>query len=215
MDDHDRTDDTFSLPTASHGAPTPTPAGSTEAAPAPAAATPAAPARRPVGLGAKIAAVAAAVVVTAGGTAVALTASGSSSASATGGAPSGQAGQAGGPQGTTAGGAGGGSGGMGFSPTAYHLSGTITAISSSTVTIRTTSGTTAYDVTGSTHLMTDNASASSLSSFAVGDAVVGSTTTNQGTTLNDLVSGMGGQGGTGGGAGGPGGAGTDPGTTTS
>ncbi len=90
---------------------------------------------------------------------------------------------------------GSGSAGMGgITPTAYRLSGTITAVSGSTVTIKATSGTKTYTVTSSTHLMRSGSSAS-LSSFQVGDSVVGSTTTSGGSALNDLVYGMVGGGG--------------------
>ncbi|GAB3667703.1 hypothetical protein GCM10027596_37170 [Nocardioides korecus] len=209
-DDHRSHDQDLSLPSATHVPPGRAAAGAPDHTaygdPAPGDLGATAPPRRRVGMKTKVAAVAAAVVVTASGTAVALSASGSSTgstASAAGGP--GSSAQAGGAQGA----AGGGSGNLGFSPTQYHLAGTITAISGNTVTLKTTSGTTTYTATGSTHLMVDQASATSLSAFKVGQSVVGSTTTSTGTTLNDLVSGMGGRGGAAGGAGG------DTGTTTS
>lgn len=136
-----------------------------------------------------------ALAVAGGGTfAVVHAAGSSSSSSAAAGAPGGAVGGAvGGP-----GGSGGGS--LGFQPTDYHLSGTITAVGSGTVTIKTSSGaTTTYTVTSSTHLMR-NGTTASLSAFQAGDSVVGSTTTQNGIQLNDLVSGLGsggrGQGGT-------------------
>jgi hypothetical protein len=89
------------------------------------------------------------------------------------------------PQGAPA----GAGGGLGFQPTSYHLDGTITAIGRGTVTIRTSSGTTAtYTVTSDTHLVADGSTAT-LSSFTVGESVRASTTTQGGTTLNDMVSG--------------------------
>jgi hypothetical protein len=92
-----------------------------------------------------------------------------------------------------AGGAGtaGGGGGLGFQPTDYHLDGTITAIGNGTVTIKASNGTTTtYTVTSSTHLVDDGATVP-LSSFTVGESVRGSTTTQGGTTLNDMVAGAG------------------------
>jgi hypothetical protein len=86
-----------------------------------------------------------------------------------------------------------GSGAGGISPTAYRLSGTITAISGSTVTIKTSSGNKTYTVTSSTQLRR-NGSTVALSSFQTGDSVVGSTTASGGSTLNDLMAGMGGGG---------------------
>jgi hypothetical protein len=87
------------------------------------------------------------------------------------------------------GGTPGGAGDLGFQPTQYRLDGTITAVGSGTVTIRTTSGTTTtYTVTSSTHLLSDGSTVP-LSSFQVGDSVRGSTTTQGGTTLDDLVAG--------------------------
>jgi hypothetical protein len=82
-----------------------------------------------------------------------------------------------------------GGGGLGFQPTDYHLDGTITAIGSGTVTIKAASGTTTTcTVTSSTHLVDDGATVP-LSSFTVGESVRGSTTTQGGTTLNDMVTG--------------------------
>jgi len=115
---------------------------------------------------------------------------------------SGQQGAANGPGGSSGSGfAPGSSNGTagGVTPTSYRLSGTITAISGSTVTIKTSSGSRTYTVTSSTHLQR-NGSTVSLSSFKVGDSVFGSTTTSGGTTLNDLMAGTGGMGGAPGGA---------------
>lgn len=96
---------------------------------------------------------------------------------------------AGSQQGIPGGAAGAAGGNLGFQPTPYHLDGTLTAIGNGTVTITTSSGTTTtYTVTNSTHLMA-NGSTATLSSFAVGDSVRASTTTQGGTTLNDMVSG--------------------------
>jgi hypothetical protein len=69
------------------------------------------------------------------------------------------------------------------------VGGTITAIGNGTVTIKLTSGTTTtYTVTSSTRLW-NNGAAVALSSFTVGTSVRGSTTTQGGTTLNDMVTG--------------------------
>ena len=178
-----------------HAAPpvTPTEQGPTGQAPtdqpaAPAAATP--KAHR-----GKIAAGVAALLIAVGGTTGYLVshASSGSTTTAASAAQGGTAGTAGGP------GAAGGAGGTGIQPTAYHLDGTITAIGNGTVTIKLTSGTTTtYTVTSSTRLMNNGATVA-LSSFKVGDSVRGSTTTQGGTTLNDMVSGTfagGGRGGT-------------------
>jgi len=131
-----------------------------------------------------VGAVATAAVLAAGGT-YALTHSSStaSNAAAVGGAPNGAMGA------RPGGAAGGAGGGMGFAPTQFHLDGTITAIGASTVTVETTAGTTTYSVTSSTHLLRNGATAT-LSQFAVGDSVRGSTTTQSGTVLNDLVAGL-------------------------
>jgi hypothetical protein len=140
---------------------------------APASAAPAAAPRKNRG---KVAAGVAALLIAVGGTTGYLVshASAGSSASAAS---------------TQQGGPGGGTGDLGFQPTPYHLDGTITAIGTGTVTLRTTTGaTTTYTVTSSTHLMA-NGSTATLSSFTVGDSVRASTTTQGGTTLNDMVSG--------------------------
>jgi hypothetical protein len=157
-------------------------------------AVPAAPVAAPRKNRGKIAAGVAALLIAVGGTTgylVSHAASGSSTTSSTASA------QQGGPGGT-AGGAGG-AGDLGFQPTQYRLDGTITAIGNGTVTIKLSSGTTTtYAVTSSTHLLA-NGSPGTLSSFNVGDTVRASTTTQGGTTLNDMVSGApggGAQGGT-------------------
>jgi len=99
--------------------------------------------------------------------------------------------QQGAPGGVGGAGTAGGAGGLGFQPADYHLDGTITAIGNGTVTITSSSGTpTTYAVTSSTHLM-DNGATVPLSSFTVGESVRGSTTTQGGTTLNDMVGGAG------------------------
>jgi hypothetical protein len=135
-----------------------------------------APAAAPKKLNGKVAAGVAALLIAVGGTTGYLvshaSSGGTSAASAQPGVPGGTAG-----------------GGLGFQPTQYHLDGTITAVGTGTVTIRTTAGaTTTYTVTSSTHLMSDGATVS-LSAFRVGDVVRGSTTTHGGTTLNDMVAG--------------------------
>lgn len=141
------------------------------------------------GTKARIAALVAAGAIIGGGTALAVDHSSGSSSTAsgqgTGSAPGGSGfapGSSNGSSNATGGGAGG------FTPTAYRLSGTITAISGSSLTIKTSSGSKSYTVTSSTHLQR-NGSTVSLSSFKVGDSVFGSTTTSGGTTLNDLMSG--------------------------
>jgi hypothetical protein len=136
-----------------------------------------APAAAPKKLNGKVVAGVAALLLAVGGTTGYLvshaSSGGTSAASAQPGAPGGTA----------------GGGDLGFQPTQYHLDGTITAIGTGTVTIRTTAGaTTTYTVTSSTHLMSDGATVS-LSAFRVGDGVRGSTTTQGGTTLNDMVAG--------------------------
>jgi hypothetical protein len=143
-------------------------------------ALPPAPAEAPKRNRGRIAAGVAALLIAVGGTTGYLVSHATSSS-----ATSATSSQQGGP-----GGAAGG-GNLGFQPTNYHLDGTITAIGNGNVTIKTSAGaTTTYSVTSSTHLMA-NGSTATLSSFKVGDSVVGSTTTQGGTTLNDLVSGMG------------------------
>jgi hypothetical protein len=138
------------------------------------------------GMRARLAALVAAGAIVGGGIALAVDHSSGSSASSASGAGTGT--------GTAQGGTGfapaSGSGGAGgITPTAYRLSGTVTAISGSSVTIQTSSGTKTYTVTSSTHLQR-NGSTVSLSSFQVGDSVVGSTTTSGGSLLNDLLAGM-------------------------
>jgi hypothetical protein len=139
---------------------------------------------------AKVGAGLAATIVVGGGMAVAIghsSGSGSTApASATG--PNGN----GGPGFGTTGGPGGGM------VTAYRLSGSVTAKTGSTVTIKSSSATKTYSVTASTRL-TKNGSTVTLSAFTVGESVFGSTTTSGGTTLNDLMAGT-----SGGPAGGPG-----------
>jgi hypothetical protein len=133
----------------------------------------------------KIAAGVAALLIAVGGTTGYLVthASSSGTTAAASAQQGGTAGTAGGPGGT------GAAGGMGFQPTAYHLDGTITAVGNGTVTIKLTGGTTTtYTVTSSTRLM-NNGTTAALSSFKVGTAVRGSTTTQGGTTLNDMVAG--------------------------
>ena len=131
----------------------------------------------------KVVAGVAALLIAVGGTTGYLV-SHASSGSTTAAASTGQGGTAG-----AAGGPGAGGGAGGIQPTAYHLDGTITAVGNGTVTIKLTSGTTTtYTVTSSTRLMKDGATAA-LSSFTVGDSVRGSTTTQGGTTLNDMVTG--------------------------
>jgi len=99
--------------------------------------------------------------------------------------------QQGTPGGVGGAGTAGGGGGLGFQPTDYHLDGTITAIGNGRVTIKASNGTTTtYTVTSSTHLVDDGATVP-LSSFTVGQSVRGSTTTQGGTTLNDMVAGAG------------------------
>jgi hypothetical protein len=140
------------------------------------------------GAKARLAAMVAVGAIVGGGVALAVDhSSGSSSTSA---GSSGQ-GAAGGPGGSGfAPGSSNGSAG-GITPTSYRLSGTITAINGSTVTIKTSSGSKTYTVTSSTHLQRDGSTVS-LSSFKVGDSVFGSTTTSGGTTLHDLMAGTGG-----------------------
>lgn len=140
------------------------------------------------GAKARLAAMVAAGAIVGGGVGLAVDhSSGSSSTSAS---SSGQ-GAAGGPGGSGfAPGSSNGSAG-GVAPTSYRLSGTITAINGSTVTIKASSGSKTYTVTSSTHLQR-NGSTVPLSSFKVGDSVFGSTTTSGGTTLNDLMAGTGG-----------------------
>jgi hypothetical protein len=142
-------------------------------------AVPPPPAAAPKKLNAKVLAGVAALLVAVGGTtgylvSHASSGSGTSSASAQQGTPGGTA---------------GGAGDLGFQPTQYHLDGTITAVGNGTVTIKTSAGaTTTYTVTSSTHLMNDGSSVA-LSSFTVGQTVRASTTTQGGTTLNDMVAG--------------------------
>jgi hypothetical protein len=163
------------------------------------------------GTKARIAALIAAGAIVGGGAALAVDHSSGSSTTAsgqgTGGAPGGSSGS-----GFAPGSGSGTSGGAGVSPTSYRLSGTITAISGSRVTIRAGSGSKTYTVTSSTHLQR-NGSTVVLSSFKTGDSVFGSTTTSGGSTLNDLMVGTPGMGGTGGTA--PSGNGGAPGSSTS
>lgn len=157
----------------------------------------------------KLAAEIAALVIAVGGTTGYLVSHANSSSATTATAQQGAAGgaPAGGP-------GGGGAGDLGLQPTDYRLDSTITAIGSGTVTIRTTAGaTTTYTVTSSTHLVANGSTATELSPFALGDSVRGSTTTQGGTTLNDMVSGALG-GGTGGGPGAAQGGTPPQGTTT-
>lgn len=166
----------------------------------PAGPAPAGTPRRRAGLG--VAGLVAAALVVGGGAGYALTRSGGTATSATGSAASSarvpdgrQGGQLPGDNGSGAGGAAGAAGELGFTPTDYRISGTVTAVSGNGITIKTSSGnTTTYTVTSTTHLLRDNRTVT-LSGFQVGDTIVGSTTTEAGTTLNDLLAGMGGPGG--------------------
>jgi hypothetical protein len=82
----------------------------------------------------------------------------------------GGAAQGGAPQGGVAPGQGGFASGPGGVDGEQHLSGTVTAVGSSTVTIRTASGTTKYAVTSQTEVVRNGAVAS-LSSIRPGDSV--------------------------------------------
>ena len=74
-------------------------------------------------------------------------------------------------------------------PTTLPLHGTITAMGTSSVTIKTSSGTTTYPVTSSSDLE-KNGSTTTLSGLAVGDDVGFSTVTSDGTTaIDELVAG--------------------------
>ncbi len=68
---------------------------------------------------------------------------------------------------------------------ALALSGTVTAVGTSDVTIKTSTGTTTYAVTSSSDI--DKNGEASLSSLAVGDAVTFSTVTTNGTTTIDRL----------------------------
>ncbi len=67
------------------------------------------------------------------------------------------------------------------------LSGTVQGVAASTVTIKTSSGTTTYSVTGSSDI--DKNGEAKLSNLVVGDAVRFSTTTTNGTTIDKLHAG--------------------------
>jgi len=67
------------------------------------------------------------------------------------------------------------------------LSGTVQGVAASTVTIKTSSGTTTYSVTGSSDI--DKNGEAKLSDLVVGDAVRFSTTTTNGTTIDRLHAG--------------------------
>jgi hypothetical protein len=70
-------------------------------------------------------------------------------------------------------------------PAGLTLSGTVTAVGSSDVTIKTSTATTTYAVTSSSDI--DKNGEASLSSLAVGDAVTFSTVTTNGTTAIDRL----------------------------
>jgi Cu/Ag efflux protein CusF len=81
-----------------------------------------------------------------------------------------------------------GSGSLGSAPPgamALPLSGTVTAVGSSDVTIRTSTGTTTYTVTSSSDI--DKNGEATLSDLAAGDAVTFSTVTTNGTTSIDKL----------------------------
>jgi hypothetical protein len=79
---------------------------------------------------------------------------------------------------------GGGPGGGGH---ALSLSGTVTAVGSSTVTIKTSSGTTTYTVTSNSDI--DKNGEASLKSLVVGDAVRFSVTSSNATQIDKLHAG--------------------------
>ena len=76
-------------------------------------------------------------------------------------------------------------GGPGGPGGALSLSGTVTAVGSSDVTIKTSSATTTYAVTGTSDI--DKNGEATLSDLAVGDAVTFNTVTTSGTTAIDKL----------------------------
>jgi hypothetical protein len=85
-------------------------------------------------------------------------------------------------------GGGGQSGGTALAPGgSLSLTGTVTAVGTSTVTIKTASGTTAYTVTSSSDI--DKNGEATLSALTVGDTVSFSTTATGGTVIDKLHAG--------------------------
>jgi putative serine protease PepD len=140
--------------------------------------------RRRMGIKTKVAAGLIAAALVGGGAAFAVEHSSSSSAAIAPGGTSAAGGVGTAPSGT------GATGASGITPTQYRLSGTVTAIGSNTVTVKSAAGATkTYTVSSATKLMSNGASVA-LSSFKVGDSVVGSVTSSGGSVLNDLLVGM-------------------------
>jgi len=73
----------------------------------------------------------------------------------------------------------------GGGPVALPLTGTVTAVGSADVTIKTSTGTTSYPVTSTSDI--DKNGEATLSDLAVGDAVTFSTVTSNGTTAIDKL----------------------------
>jgi hypothetical protein len=102
-------------------------------------------------------------------------------------------------------------------PRVKQLTGTVTAVGTDTVGIKTSTATTTYSVTSTSHISINETGPGALSGVKIGDTVFFSTTTDGGTVIADLRDGnvggpgSGGRGGPGGpGRGGPGFAGVRP-----
>ena len=87
-------------------------------------------------------------------------------------------------------------------PRLKQLTGTVTAVGSDTVTIKTSTATTTYSVTSTSHISINETGPGALSGVKVGDTVFFSTTTDGGTVIANLRDGAGPAGGFGGGPGG-------------
>jgi hypothetical protein len=99
-------------------------------------------------------------------------------------------------------------------PRLKQLTGTVTAVGTDTVGIKTSTAATTYSVTSTSHISINETGPGALSGVKVGDTVFFSTTTDGGTVIADLRDGTAGPGGFGGpggpGRGGPGFAGVRP-----
>jgi hypothetical protein len=99
-------------------------------------------------------------------------------------------------------------------PRLKQLTGTVTAVGTDTVGIKTSTATTTYSVTSTSHISINETGPGALSGVKIGDTVFFSTTTDGGTVIADLRDGTAGPGGFGGpggpGRGGPGFAGVRP-----
>src|SRR5450755_2374090 len=88
-------------------------------------------------------------------------------------------------------------------PRLKQLTGTVTAVGTDTVGIKTSTATTTYSVTSTSHISINETGPGALSGVKIGDTVFFSTTTDGGTVIADLRDGTAGPGGFGG-PGGPG-----------